>query len=522
MRLVPPLERFGRVESAAERRVAGLLEQIDLGEPATCFYSVHLPHHEYKRMSEIDFLIVMDGFVLVVEVKGGRLGRRDGIWTFTDRYGHVHEKREGPFQQARSAMFALEKDLRARAPQLAPSFGAVVVTPDQMLDADAEWDPAECIGGASMSVSGLRDGLLRAVKFWRARQHAVAPGARHKDLVALLRPDFDRIPKLSLTASAFEEEYVALAAEQYAMLAGSELNDRVLCVGGAGSGKTLLAVETARRAAGDGARVLLTCRSPGVVELMTKSLGSSSVDCVLWSDIGDRDAYEVLVVDEAQDLLNVEDWLRMDGLVAGGLDGGRWRLFCDPNNQANVVGKFDAAVYEDVRSRAAIYRLPFNCRNTATIVTQTQLITGADLGIAKAGEGPQVEYVRTKDDAETASFLDQRLRHLLDDEIHPDDIVVLTMRDVVEDSAALSSRAWARGRLLDAERRPTERGHPRLVTTQAFKGLEAAHVLVIDVDDLAEPMSMARLYVAMTRPRVSLWVALGADAWDQVAREGGK
>lgn len=522
MRLVPPLERFGKVESAAERRVAGLLEQIDLGEPATCFYSVHLPHHEYKRMSEIDFLIVMDGFVLVVEVKGGRLGRRNGVWTFTDRYGQVHEKREGPFQQARSAMFALEKDLRVRAPHLTPMFGAVVVTPDQVLDPDAEWDPAECIGGTSMSVSGLRDGLLRAVKFWRGRLPGARPSARHKDLVALLRPDFDRIPKLSLTASAFEEEYVALASEQYAMLAGSELNERVLCIGGAGSGKTLLAVETARRAAEDGARVLLTCRSPGVIELMGKSLGNSAVDCVIWSDIGEREPYDVLVIDEAQDLLNVDDWLRMDDLVVGGMGAGRWRIFCDPNNQANVDGAFDATVYDDVRSRAAVYRLPFNCRNTATIVTQTQLITGADLGIAKAGEGPQVEYVRTNDDGETAASLDQRLRHLLDDEIHPDDIVVLTLRDDVESSAALSSRAWARGRLVSGDRLPDERGRPRLVTTHAYKGLEAAHVLVIDVDDLSGPIAMARLYVAMTRPRVSLWIALGADAWDQVARQGGK
>lgn len=522
MRLIPSLERFGRVESAAERRVAGLLGQIEMGEPATCFYSVHLPHHEYKRMSEIDFLIVMDGFVLVVEVKGGRLGRHNGVWSYTDRYGHMHEKREGPFQQARSAMFALEKDLRLRNPHLAPTFGAVVVTPDQVLDPDIEWDPAECIGGTSMSVSGLRDGLLRAVRFWRARQPRERPSARYKDLVALLRPDFDRIPKLSLTASAFEEEYVALASEQYAMLAGSELNERVLCIGGAGSGKTLLAAETARRAAEAGARVLLTCRSHGVIELLRKALDNSAVDCVIWSDIGERDPYDVLVVDEGQDLLNVDDWLRMDDLIIGGVGGGRWRIFCDPNNQANVDGAFDESVYDDVRGRAAVYRLPFNCRNTATIVTQTQLITGADLGIAKAGAGPQVEYVRTYDDGESAASLDQRLRHLLDDEIHPDDIVVLTLRDHVESSAALSSRAWSRGRLVNGDRLPHELGHPRVFTTNAYKGLEAAHVLVIDVDDVSGPIAMARLYVAMTRPRVSLWIALGTDAWDQVARQGGK
>ncbi len=55
---------------------------------------------------------------LVVEVKGGRLARRDGLWTFTNRYGETTSKREGPFEQARSAMFALRDALEKRIPGL--------------------------------------------------------------------------------------------------------------------------------------------------------------------------------------------------------------------------------------------------------------------------------------------------------------------------------------------------------------------------------------------------------------------
>src|SRR3954449_9553581 len=114
MRLIPGTDDFGPVNSNAEVRVARLIEQVELPGPNACLYSVHVPVHEYKRMSEIDFLVVWDDTVLVVEVKGGRLGRHQGVWTFTNRYGETTSKSEGPFEQARSAMFALERRIAER------------------------------------------------------------------------------------------------------------------------------------------------------------------------------------------------------------------------------------------------------------------------------------------------------------------------------------------------------------------------------------------------------------------------
>ena len=57
----------------------------------------------------------------------------------------------------------------------------------------------------------------------------------------------------------------------------------------------------------------------------------------------------------------------------------------------------------------------------------------------------------------------------------------------------------------------------RLVTAAGIKGLEAAHVCVVDVEDVREPVARARLYVAMTRPRIGLWIGLSSRAWHQLA-----
>lgn len=515
--MIPAPESFGRVDSAAELRVAQLLAQADLGVPTTCLYSVKLPVHEYKRMSEVDFVVVWDDTILVIEVKGGRIGRRDGLWTFTDRYGQTDEKREGPFDQASSAMFALERRLLARLPHLDVAFGFLVVTPDQELDQDLEWEPLQHAGPQAMNIRRLEQTLRRARVFWHERLgHPVRGGAR-KELLTVLRPDFDRVPSLTAQVAGLEQEYVQLAERQYDLIIGVESNDRIVCTGGAGSGKTLLAVETARRAAASGCSVLLTCRSPLLAGVLRDAVAGTGVVCGPLAELHGAPQADVLVVDEAQDLMDVDSLLNLDGLVQGGWTTGRWRIFCDPNNQANVDGIFDRQGYDELADNAVLINLPYNCRNTSPVVRQTQLVTGADLGVARAGDGPAVEYRRYDDDQDAARLLDAHLNGLRRQEVDLADVAVVTLRDRVEDSFALYSKTFRSGRLKNQpDPRMRQPGTARLVTTAEIKGLEAAHILLVDVEGITDPVRSARLYVAMTRPRISLWLAVNGTAWQQI------
>ncbi|MBX7134884.1 MAG: AAA family ATPase [Fimbriimonadaceae bacterium] len=498
--------------------MAKLLVDVNVGEPATCFYSVHIPKHEYKRMAEIDFLIVLDGMFLVVEVKGGRLARRGGVWEFTDRYGDTNTKREGPFEQARTGAFAFKAILDERLHGSRLDFGSVVVTPDQSFADDIEWDPSEHIGPAGMTVNAMESGLRDAIRFWRSkcRHRSHTP---MRDVLKVMRPDFDRVLSMSLMGSALEQEYLELASEQYEALRGTEINSRVFVTGGAGSGKTLLAIETARRAAEDGADVLITCRSPHVVEVMRASLDDRRVRCLPYGKTYGAEPAQVLVVDEAQDLTNVADFIHLDELVEGGIENGRWRMFCDPNNQLNIDGTYDDEVAKEYRQNAAQYHLPYNCRNTAPVVQQTQLITGADLGVAKIGEGPAVGFKQSSSDAEAAVQIDEQLKHLRGDEVQLCDVAIVSLRDSALESAAVLTRAFRRGQIEVAGGPAVGADAATLTTAREFKGLEAAHILVVDVDDLSTQAMMARLYVAMTRPRISLWLCVSSLAWAQMSTE---
>ncbi|WP_426509464.1 NERD domain-containing protein [Dactylosporangium sp. McL0621] len=490
MRLIPELARLGGIASTAELRVAKLLAEAELSKPVTCLYSVHLPEHEYKRMSEIDFLIVWDDAVLVVEVKGGRLGRHGGMWTVTED----------------------------RLPGLDVAFGYLVVTPDQELGDDLEWEPQQHAGVRSMSVTGMEKALESAHRFWRNRLGRTVRGGAYRDLLRVLRPDFDHVPTFRGSVVGLEDEYVRLADRQYDLLLGAERNPRILCIGGAGSGKTMLAAETARRAARQGHRVMLTCRSEPLARMLRGRLGGTDVRCVPFDAALGSKPVDVLVVDEAQDVLNVESLLQLDELVVGGWSEGRWRVFCDPNNQANVDGVFDRGCFDELAALSSVIELPFNCRNTATVVHQTQMVTAADLGVARAGEGPPVEYKRYPDRSAAALLLDAQLKRLRRDEVDLADVVVVTMRDNVSESTATATKTYRDGRLV-ASRGSVEpvTNAARLVTAAEIKGLEAAHVCVVDVDDVHEPVARARLYVAMTRPRISLWLAVSDRAWRQIA-----
>jgi hypothetical protein len=370
-----------------------------------------------------------------------------------------------------------------------------------------------------MSVAALTRTLAAARRYWLDKHHRVPSGRAYGELLRVLRPDFDRVPSLAARAQSLEEDYLRFAGRQYELLMAAERNPRIVCSGGAGSGKTLLAVETARRAAADGSSVLITCRSGALARLIGQALAGSGARCVPVDQTTGLDPVDVLVVDEAQDLMDLETYARLDALIAGGWDHGRWRLFCDVNNQATVDGRFERAVFDDLAATATVVQLPFNCRNTATIVTQTQLTTEADLGVARAGEGPPVEFRLCLDEQTVARELDTRLRQLRGEDVPPEQIAVVTLRDTVANSAATLSAAYRKGTLQARTdpRRPAAQAAAQLVTAADIKGLEATHVCVVDVDDTRAPSSRARLYVAMTRARISLWIALNQTAWDQLA-----
>jgi hypothetical protein len=505
--------------SDAERTLYRRLALVEDGHWPVALHSLNLAEHRWKRTGEIDFLLLSEYGIYVLEVKGGAVTCERGVWRFTNRYGHVTRKRASPFSQAGTAMYALQERLEGLLePSLVgrTTFGYGVVFPDQDFSIEGvEWAPEMVLDRHQLDrPDGVLRSLNRLARYWRAK-----PGSRDRVLteddmrryLEVLRPEYEVVPTLQRIADAAEQELAVLTSRQYDALDAHARNERMLFEGGAGTGKSMLAVELCRRQARDGRRVLFTCESPLVASHIAAQPGMSGVTVCTTESIPEvTEDFDVLVVDEAQDVMNVDRLLRLEDVLKGGLQDGRWYFFLDGNNQRGLIGSYDQDG-EDylLAARPARLHLSDNCRNTATIVEKVRELTGADVGVSTAGTGPRVEVVATSGAKTAGKAVGLILDRLVGDGVEPDRIMLLSPLPLADSAFArmpgkwiqridpVDARSWA-------SRPPSRLG---FATIADFKGLESPFVILADVvlpESAPEPSS--RLYVGMTRARVGLHI----------------
>src|SRR4029077_7131665 len=78
-------------------------------------------------------------------------------------------------------------------------------------------------------------------------------------IARILRPSFEFSEKAPDRRARQQAEILRYTEEQFAALDAMEDNERVMFTGPAGTGKTVLALEAARRASNSGMKVLWLC-----------------------------------------------------------------------------------------------------------------------------------------------------------------------------------------------------------------------------------------------------------------------
>ena len=211
-----------------------------------------------------------------------------------------------------------------------------------------------------------------------------------------------------------------LTDDQMRMADVAEANPRVLCAGGAGTGKTFLAERLARRWAEAGLQVALVCRSPWLRHFLASRLSMPGLTVSLIDGVrldcgrAGLERFDALIVDEGQDLFEMRCIETLDGVVAGGLEAGRWCWFHDLNNQS-LTPRFERRARDYLESlEPARMPLRINCRNTRVILEWIQDTLGADLGVQGAGEGPDVRRQTAAGRRDSAERLAREIDDLVD------------------------------------------------------------------------------------------------------------
>lgn len=529
----------------------------------TVFHSLDIPRHRKQLMGEIDFVVAVPGKgVLCLEVKSHQSVGRDsnGVW----HLGQNPPNRIGPFRQVSDAMHSLRKYVANQSPGLRKVlfWSAVCFTNVPFrIDAPAEWHTWQVMDCNSLSNHSMADLVTTVLEHahalvnlspsakWFLGAAGSPTAAEIERLIVVLRPSFEFYENPKSRSKLRDDELLRYTSEQYDALdaMNPDVNPRVLFEGPAGTGKTLLALEETRRRSLRGERVLLCCFNhllgdwlkeecepfAGSVVVSTfhgyllQMAGISvpqDADTSFWEQRLPQMAldrakskevtpFDVLIIDEAQDLTrdNYLDFL--DLIVKDGFSSGRWRMFGDFERQA-VYGSSCTPISKVIAERAPgtpRYSLTRNCRNTPRIASLVTLLAAFVNGYRRVlrpdnGIEPEILYYGSPldQDAKLAGLLEELYRAGYSNP----EIVILSAR--ARDSAGLRLRNMQKhGDFKHATFRNSR--DLRCYTVQSFKGLEAPVVIVTDIVSVGTKADQSVFYVAVTRAIERLYVLASSE-----------
>ena len=218
--------------------------------------------------------------------------------------------------------------------------------------------------------------------------------------------------------------------------------------------------------------------------------------------------FDVLIIDEAQDLL-LDTFLDvLDGLVKGGLKTGSWTIFFDPKQ--DVYGGLASNVLCNILEYSpAQYRLSVNCRNTIPIAIGTSLLSGIDSDETLHVDGPQVQFYWYYEPGEERRLVSNCIGRILSQGVKPERITILSRRQFGH-SCIAQGLIGVNAPVVDlgSSSSLSPPNAIRFSTVSLFKGLESDVVILLDCNDLFSNDSRLYLYVATSRARALLAVFL--------------
>lgn len=513
--------------SHAERLVG---EQLKARLPAEAWLLTNFAFSDAGRDYEIDFIVVNPGVgVTAIEVKGGELIQDEQGW-WQQYSGNFPPRDVNPAVQVQQAMYTALHYLGSRGLDVAGHFTWMVAFPQTTLPDDyasIQMPRSRVLDKTQLEslVEDIERFTLRGVK---RRPDLITCG----DIVAALTNIRDPQQRWREDKSRRDTVIRQWTEAQFSVLDQLRRNTRFLVLGPAGSGKTFVALEHAKRLTRAGNDVAVLCYSTGLARYLQsvtttwpeheqpKYVGTYSALAHQWgipipdgapqswwreelpalaaaaaANLLDEQRFDAIIVDEAQDL-SAPWWKAIETSYR---DGSARGLF--------AFGDFDQSLFGE--SPLAELNIPEfvlgeNLRNAGPIAEATSGLASEPF-THRSLEGPAVQFVRcVPEDAHHAA--DSTVMELLNENWHHEDIALLTTnhRHNSHKSAVERSRSeywdgfWDKDEIFYSH-------------VTSFKGLERA-VVVIAIDGWKDPEAKREyLYTAMSRAR-DLLVICGSES----------
>ena len=510
----------------------------ELPEPYLVFYSKRFKGGLFgKPECEIDFIIFNQRDVIIcLEVKGGILSY-DGAQDHWLQNGKVMDK--APDRQAADATHCLIREL-SKEVRNANVDWALCFPQCSLVDCESPTGvPLTRIIDESR-FSGFVSELPRVAQEIRSiyKRKGMTPREVH-DFVQRMTRSIGFVQILGVRIAREAEQLIQVTEEQCETLADLEINPRMIVHGSAGTGKTILAQEFAKRLEANGRSVLLLFYNKGIAAKVRfafdkKSRVSVSTfssfakrlieanDPEWWAAQTNKDddfwhlvlpsklleihdenqaKFDAIIVDEGQDFK--PEWYEYLHTVLRSGTETRFCVFLDEHQ--DIFGHWKHFPCSPAPAKKVLTK---NCRNTKSIVDFLNQVYPTQMGyFEKSPVGVPVVEQTVKNDVEEQTQIVRDIKHMVgNDKIKPGAIVVL-LNSSKEESCLADTKAICGYPLVstyggyDPDARKIH-----YATIEIFKGLEADVVLLVLGNTISSEAQAKALYVQGSRARHLLYV----------------
>lgn len=522
------LNNFDATKS--ERAMFEALEQ-QLDNSYHVFYSVtwYTEEKGVRVNSECDFLVFNSNYgFLTIEVKGGtKIEVEEGEWTLYayNKHGEIESRKltKSPYKQAESSMHYFRKYYKKETlTNFRGTFGMAVAFPFFTVDVDLENDAPQELTIQLKDMKNLESKIRELFHYWSGKNGgSFLSNEQAQKFINLV----NRRIALSIAAGALipitSKKLENINIVQDSIITLLENYKRVQIVGGAGTGKTWIAMKKLIQQNYYDKKCLYTCYSKSLVSFVAGVL-PPEIECIdietlFRNSLKEKDAnnanenqgdrlyfdllqdaslqkYDCIMIDEAQDFCL--DWaLSINQFL---VDDGIFYVFYDENQ--NIYSRD----FEDgFMINTEPYLLTNNIRNTRNIHTWVKQKTSIGEQVISndiVGCDPEVHAVKDLSGAKIR--LNEILNKLVIEEcVAPDSIAVLGPSGLDEDveigSFILSSCNRTANNVIQYQ------------SVADFKGLESDVIIYLNKWPSGVPKNKAyydMLYIAGTRAKYYLYI----------------
>ena len=371
------------------------------------------------------------------------------------------------------------------------------------------------------------------------------PSSDIEKIIKILRPNIDSVQESTeQRIERINKEIETLTPEQENVLEWASNNNNFLVTGPAGSGKTLLATEICNIfSQNSDLKVLYLCFNRGLMlhlnnkfqnskfEIQTfygfmhnlssnenippikdldesfyENLYESAMESLLVSNT----KYDVVVIDEFQDLAIEKNMYFFDRLLTGGFSSGRWYFFGDFEKQNlfqhNVSSK---DILKDIGYNHFELTLRRNCRNTPDVAEEIETYVKLDpvyqRPFIRSNGIVEPLYINYSDEDEQLRNLQESIDELI--ELGYDKSEILILSPLSKDSISRrSNEKKLKYKLYEYnyEKNIQDESGPYFSTIYKHKGLEFNVIILTDISSHTHFSSVneeliALIYTGLTR-----------------------